>query len=81
MILPTKGVSPDRAMLTVGAEILELLDSPKTVASLWYDLTKVRETRAETRIRYDWFVLALDVLYALDAVALGSDNLLRPRYL
>jgi hypothetical protein len=38
MILPTKRLGIERAMLTVGAEILELLTEPKTVSRLWEEL-------------------------------------------
>lgn len=77
MILPTKGIAPERALLTIGGEIIDLLESPRTVSSLWHELIATREREARPRIRYDWFVLALDMLFALGAITLGNDNLLR----
>lgn len=66
MILPTKRLDEDRALLSVGAEILGLLDEPKTVSRLWDELQRSRNQRFGVRtITYDWFVLALDLLYAL----------------
>lgn len=62
MILPNKHMSQEKALLTVGAELLKLLDRPKTVSALWEGMRKV------TPISYDWFVLALDVLYTIDAL-------------
>ena len=66
MILPTKGISSDKALLSVGAELLRELGEPKTVSRLWADLSQRRgEAPAVT---FDWFVLALDLLYLLGVV-------------
>ena len=43
MILPSKHLSGRRALLTVGGEILELLDRPRTVSSLWEELRGAKE--------------------------------------
>ena len=42
MILPTKGLALDRALLSVGAEVLRRLDRPKTVSRLWIKSGTVR---------------------------------------
>lgn len=69
MILPTKRLGQDRAMLTVGADVLSLLDEPKTVSRLWEELQQSRDRRLGVRaVTYDWFILTLDLLYALHAV-------------
>lgn len=66
MILPSKHLSEDRALVTIGAEVLELLSEPKTVSRLWTDLKKKRASSVP--VMYDWFVLSLDVLFALGLV-------------
>ena len=38
MILPTKHLREDQALIAVGAELLGLLDEPKTVSRLWDEL-------------------------------------------
>lgn len=63
MILPTKGVAPDKALLSIGAFILRDLDGPKTVSRLWADMRRVEEGPPD--ITFDWFVLALDLLYLM----------------
>lgn len=63
MILPTKGVGPDKALLSIGAFILKSLDEPKTVSRLWADLRCVEEGPPD--VTFDWFVLALDLLYMM----------------
>ncbi len=69
MILPTKRINEDRALLYVGGEILKLLSEPKTISRVWEELKRTRIAESETTIvTYDWFVLALDLLYALCAV-------------
>jgi len=79
MILPTKRLSDDRALLTVGAEVLRLLDEPKTVSRAWEDLKQVRASSYREPLAYDWFVLALDLLYTLKAVEFERGKLSRPR--
>lgn len=63
MILPTKGIGPDKALLSIGAIILRNLDEPKTVSRLWGDLRQVEDGPPD--LTFDWFVLALDLLYMM----------------
>ncbi len=69
MILPTKRLSQDRSLLYVGAEILRLVDEPKTVSRLWQELQSARSAQTRlAQVTYDWFVLALDLLFLINAV-------------
>ncbi|WP_428098168.1 ABC-three component system middle component 6 [Candidatus Rariloculus sp.] len=69
MILPTKHIRPDRALIGVGAEMLETLERPMTVSMLWDDLRLSRSADTSSPvIDYRWFVLALDLLFMLSAV-------------
>lgn len=69
MILPTKHIRPDRALLAVGADLLGCLREPMTVSRLWDEIRTSRSGRAVSApINYDWFVLALDLLFLLKAV-------------
>jgi hypothetical protein len=78
MILPTKRLGPERAMLTIGAEILSLLTEPKTVSRLWDELVHLMSERSSTRIvNYDWFILTLDLLYMLGSIELDYGKLRR----
>lgn len=78
MILPTKRLSQDRSLLTVGAEVLSLLDEPKTVSRLWEELRTARSERSAVRmVTYDWFVLTLDLLYLLDTLELERGRIQR----
>jgi hypothetical protein len=72
MILPSKHLHQDRALLTVGAQVLKRLDRPKTVSALWEELCRgeASQPHAAPRINYEWFVLALDLLYLIGAVYL-----------
>ena len=71
MILPSKHISQEKALLTVGAELLRHLDRPKTVSALWEDM------RHSVPVSYDWFVLALDLLYAINAIEILDGLLMR----
>jgi len=66
MILPTKGIPPRRALVTLGADILRLLTETKTVSRLWDDFRRARVTTAD--VTFDWFVLSLDLLFLMGAV-------------
>ncbi len=65
MILPSKHVPLGRALIGVGADILSLLTTPSTISGLW---DRVRLRRSDAPIEYDWFILAMDLLYAMGAV-------------
>ena len=72
MILPTKRLHQDRALLAVGAEVLRRLDEPKTVSRLWDGIQKAYRGRAASpTLTYDWFILSLDLLFAVNAVRLN----------
>lgn len=79
MILPSKHLSQDRALLTVGARILQKLSQPKTVSALWEELPRKSETtrNAALPLGYDGFVLALDLLFLVGAVELREGLLSR----
>ncbi|MFD7049656.1 ABC-three component system middle component 6 [Streptomyces mirabilis] len=78
MITPTRSIAPDRALLSVGAQILLQLEEPRTVSQAWARMKAWRtENGYGSPIPFGWFVLALDVLYAMDAVALIDDLLTR----
>ncbi|WP_298307330.1 ABC-three component system middle component 6 [uncultured Erythrobacter sp.] len=77
MILPTKHILPERALLTIGAEVLASLRGPMTVSRVWDEVRLQRgETTEPAPIAYDWFVLALDLLFAVEAIEF-EDGLLR----
>lgn len=76
MILPTKGVSPGRALISLGADILRLLTETKTVSRLWDDFRKARATTAD--VPFDWFVLSLDLLFLIGAVEFDRGRVRRP---
>ncbi|WP_407838036.1 ABC-three component system middle component 6 [Streptomyces sp. DSM 116496] len=78
MLLPTKGVSSGRALMTIGSEILEDLRDPMSVSALWerYNTRQAAENRAH-RITFDWFSLALAALYAMKVVDVSDDGYIR----
>jgi hypothetical protein len=79
MILPSKHLSQDRALLTVGARILQHLPQPKTISALWEDLPRRDAVgrNAVSPLRYDGFVLALDLLFLIGAIDLQDGVLTR----
>ena len=76
MLMPTKHLSLENSLIGVGAQVLELLPTEKTVSRLFFDLQTLREEREMSTIQFGWYLLALDFLYVLGAVRL-QDGLLR----
>ena len=72
MILPSKHVSQDQSLLGIGALLLEELDQPQTVTSLW---ERAREEAAVGS--FERFVLGLDMLYIIGAVGLENGLIAR----
>lgn len=77
MILPSKNMPTDQALVTVGAQILMQLDRPATISRVWDRLTKWRDQhQMPSLVPFWWFALALDLLYTMGAVDF-SDGLIR----
>lgn len=69
MILPTKYLAHDRALISVGGEILKHLEEPRTVSALWDSVRESQKYKTtDALVSFDWFVLALNLLYAISAV-------------
>ena len=75
MILPTKGISADRALLTIGAEIIALLRRPMSVSEVWEAYKSIQDKKTtNTVVTFDWFTLALSMLFALGAISQNSSG-------
>lgn len=78
MILPGKHLRPDRALLGVGGDILTVLTGPAQVSEIWERVLGLRAKREGTSpLTFDWFVLALSLLYAMKAVELADGLVVR----
>jgi hypothetical protein len=76
MILPSKNIPTDRALLSVSAWLYAELTYPKSISRLWDDL---RKRWANRPLAWQWFLLALDLLYLINAIELRSDGLIGRR--
>lgn len=74
MILPTKNISPDRALLTLAGEVFDGLRSPRTVSGVWDEFRMQQKARP---VSYAFFILAIDLLFLMKLVSLGDDGLIR----
>ena len=79
MILPSKGISADNALVTVGASILALLDAPATVTGLW-DRFRQGYDDDETPVTFDWFALGVSMLYSIGTIDWNSRGQLEKRH-
>lgn len=72
MLMPTKHIPTENALVGIGAEVLALLEQDKTVSSLFHELQTYRRENDVATIHFDWFLLAVDFLYAVGAVRFES---------
>ena len=80
MILPTKHVRADRALLGVGADVLQTLSRPMTVSMVW-DAVRLRRSASASNpvVEYRWFILALDLLFVIGSIELERGLLRKSR--
>ena len=72
MILPTKHIPQDEALIGVGATLLESIDRPVTVSGLW---EKVREKRNVGT--FERFALAANLLFLMGVIDFRDGMLAR----
>jgi hypothetical protein len=72
MILPTKTCSLSNSLLGFGTVVLESLNSPTTVTSLW---EKIHSD--DQQITFEKFILTLDLLYLLSVIEFDQGLLRR----
>lgn len=80
MILPTKKITPQNSLIYLGGNLLAMLESPITVSRLWdeFQIQRARELGIDAcDVQFDWFVLALNLLYVLGAIDLSSGRLVK----
>lgn len=78
MILPGKHLKADRALLTIGGEILAVMDASTSVSAVWEQVRSLRSKReGASPLPFDWFILALSLLYAMGAIDLSEGLLIR----
>jgi len=78
VILPSKHISPERSLLGVGSRVLAILDRPETVSTVWDRFQAAdRAHSGSTAVTFDWFVLALDMLYAMGRVDFSEGRVRR----
>ncbi|PPD10325.1 MAG: hypothetical protein CTY36_00065 [Methylocystis sp.] len=72
MILPTKHISQNEALIGVGATVLAHLTGPMTVSDLWERL------RSEPNVgTFERFVLASNLLYIVGAIDIEDGLIVR----
>lgn len=74
MILPAKHLPPERCISGLGAMVIAQLDEPQSVSETW---VRVGRAYGDRTVTFDWFALALTWLYAVGAVDLCNDLLIR----
>lgn len=74
MILPTKHLREDQALIAIGADLLALLSEPKTVSRLWDELRRARAKEAEAAAPGPISATARNRRYSLPAVSRSTGS-------
>jgi len=74
MILPAKHLPTERSLLGIGACLLALIKEPRTVSSLWDEFKKSAIGKPRD-VPFDWFVLALNLLFMMKAIEIENELL------
>jgi hypothetical protein len=73
LILPSRYLPAERSLISVGGEILTILkDGPITVSDA---LERLSAAERRHPLAFDWFALALTLLYAMGLLELRDDHL------
>ena len=73
MILPKKHLPIDESVLGFGAYLLQQLLKPMTVDDLWKAyLSEYEKGIYSTKFSFDQFIIVIDFLYAIDAIAVNK---------
>lgn len=72
MILPNKHLDLPTSLLGVGAHVLKCMETPSTVTAVWDKFEHINGG-----VPFHRFILALDFLYAIDAVSYANGLLSR----
>ena len=75
MVLPDKHIRFAESLLGLGALVLETLDAPKSIDTLWKEVHSSMQGGAFPATHtFDNLVLSVDILFAVGAVALNRDG-------
>ena len=75
MIMPTKYLREDEALIGISASLLPLIEQDSSLSKLW-DIARVT-----TKVgNYERFILALDLLYLLGLITLNGNQIVRTRH-
>lgn len=77
MFLPGKYVHPERTLISIGAKIIYLLQSPQSVSKLWNGYKHLQEDEQLPTVSFDIFVNAICFLYAIGAIEMKNNTIRR----
>lgn len=78
MLLPDKHIKLSESLLGLGSFLLGILRQPRTVDDVWSEYRKARENGFyPAHHTFENVVLALDVLFAIKAIDVTDNGLIR----
>ena len=67
MIIPTKHIKIKNSLLGIGAELLNRINQPKTVSTLWDQSKSIEGIKS-----YESFTLTLDFMFIIGAIEFNN---------
>ena len=78
MLLPDKHIRMSESLLGLGSFLIGTLYQPRTVDEIWFIYRKARELGDfPAHHTFENVVLALDVLFSINAIKLDNDGLIK----
>ena len=75
MLMPDKHIKIAESLIGLGSFVLDALNAPKNIDSLWFDFQKVNNTELFPAYHsFENFILAVDFLFSIDAVKEDSQG-------
>lgn len=76
--MPTKGLSAERALISIAPRIAGQITHPMTTSELWDRFQVEEQARSSrSRITFDWFALGLTTLFTIGVIETDSSGRLR----
>lgn len=74
MIMPGKNINTSESIIGLGAFVLSILDTPKSIDDCWNELNKtyIDTGKIKKKHTFDNFILTIDLLYIIGAVNINE---------
>lgn len=74
MIMPGKNINISESLIGLGAFVLSILETPKSIDDCWKELNKIYidTGKINKKHTFDTFILTIDLLYIIGSVNINE---------